>query len=84
VPGIGRSFQVAGEGERLARVAAAQDVDGLDVLPAGSGEVSDVRHVGPVVGEDLVRAGVDVGHPRGGAAEDFLDGHVEAAVAGAE
>jgi hypothetical protein len=84
VPDISRSFPLAGGGERLAGVAAAHDVDGLDVLPPGGGEVTDVRCGRPAVGENLVRAGVDVGHPRGGAAEDLLDGHVEAAVAGAE
>jgi hypothetical protein len=88
VPLIRSSFQVASEGERLARVAAAEDVDGpvlvCDLLPVGGGEVADVRGVRPAVSKDLRGAGVDVRHPGGLAAEHGLHGGVQAPVSGAE
>jgi hypothetical protein len=87
VPLIFGSFPEASCAEGLAGVAAADDVHGAVLvdhgLPVGRGEVAQVRRGWPVVGEDLVCAGVNVGHPGGRAAEHALHGHVEAAVAGA-
>jgi hypothetical protein len=78
------SFPEAGVGEGLAGVAAAEDVDGFDGGPVDGGDVAEVGDLRPVVGEDLVGAGVDVGDPCGGAAEHGLYGGVESAVAGAD
>ncbi|GAA5056324.1 hypothetical protein GCM10023336_28960 [Streptomyces similanensis] len=78
------SFQLAGEAERLARVAADQDIDGLHGGPVDGGQVAEVGGVGVVVGEDARRAGVGVGHPREGPAEHLLYGHVQPAVSGAQ
>lgn len=84
VPGIGYSLSVAGGAERLARVAAHEHVDGLDLGPVSGGEVADVGYAGVAVGEDSVGAVVGVGDPCEGAAERVLYGHVQAAVAGAQ
>ena len=71
----------AGVGERLARVPAGQDVDGLHLRPVHLGDVAQVGDVGPVVGEDLGRGFVELAEPCGLAAEDGLHTHVESAVA---
>jgi hypothetical protein len=78
------SFPEAGAAEGLAGVAAADDVDGFDLVPVGGGEVAEVGYAGHAVGDDLFCAGVDVGDPREVAAEHALHGLVEAAVAGAQ
>jgi hypothetical protein len=84
VPVIGGSFPQAGDAERLAWVAAAQDIHGRDGGPVGDGDVAEVGHVGVVVGEDRGGARVGVGDPCEVSAEYLLYGHVEAAVSGAQ
>lgn len=66
----------------LTRKAAAEDVHWWDVLPVDSGDVTEVRRVGPVVGEDAGDGFVDLGEPDSLGAEDVLDGEVESAVSG--
>jgi hypothetical protein len=66
--------------ERLARVAAGQDVHGLHGGPVDGGDVAQVRHAGMVGGEHLARGGLDLRVPREVTAVDGLHGHVEAAV----
>jgi hypothetical protein len=78
------SFLEAGAAERLAGVAAAEEVDAGDVLPFGFGDVAQVGDVGVVVLEDRRGARVGVGDPCELAAEDGLDGRFETAVARAE
>ena len=62
--------------ERLARVSARDDVDARDGRPVDLGDVAQVGGVGVAVGEDRIRARVDVGHPRRCRAEHLLDGHI--------
>ena len=68
--------------ERLARISAGDDVHRLDGRPINAGDVPQVGDAGIAVAQDLVRALVDVGHPRDTGREDGLDGQVESAVAG--
>ena len=79
----------AGLTERLARVSASDDVNGLDGRPLDAGDVAEVRDAGEAVGEDRRRVADhdallvvlrDVGHPRGLGAEHLPDGQIEAAV----
>jgi len=84
VPGIGGSLSLTGDAERLAGVTAGHDVDGRHVFPRHGGDVAEVGHRGPVVGEDGGRARVGVGDPCGRDVEDLGDGEVQSAVAGAE
>jgi hypothetical protein len=72
---------LAGGGHVLAREPTRQHVHGLDGGPVHGGDVAEVGHVGVAVGEDLAGAGVDLGVPGDGAAEDGLDALLEAAVA---
>jgi hypothetical protein len=88
VPLIIGSFQLAGERERLARVAAAHDVGAAvqvdEPLIVRDGQIADVRHVRVPVGEDPASTRVDIGHPPERPAEHLLHGHVEPAVPRAE
>jgi hypothetical protein len=84
VPGICGSLPFAGGAERLARVAAGDDVDRFHRAVVDGGEVPEVGHAGEAVGEDAGGAGVVVGGPGERAAEDVLCGHVQAAVSGAQ
>ena len=68
---------LAGLTERLARVSAGDDVHRLDGRPVDRRDVAQVRGVRESVGEHLACAGVDLGHPCGAGAEDFLNGPVE-------
>jgi len=70
------------EGHVLAGKPTSQHVDGFDPGPVGGGDVTEVRHVRVVVGEDPGRGRVYLAVPGDPAAEDLADGHVEAAVAG--
>ncbi len=88
-PGAGvHSGSLAGEADVLAREPAAQHVDrpvvGEHLAPVDGGDVAEVRHVGPVVGQDPggvlvgVRPAVFVGRlvlgvPDDVAAEDAQD-----------
>jgi hypothetical protein len=84
------SFLLPGYGERLARPASAEDVDGhqdfgVDFgpdIPVDACDVTDVGCVWVVVCEDFGGGGVDFGVPGGGGVEDFFDGDVECAGAG--
>lgn len=60
------------------------DADLRRVVPVHAGHVAEVGHLGPVAGEDLGGAGVDLGVPGQFAAESGLDTEVESAVSGAE
>jgi hypothetical protein len=87
---------LAGGGHVGAREAAGEDVDGpvesADLEPVDAGDVAEVGHRGPVVGEDLrgvlrvlaavLVGGLVLGVPDDVAAEDSLDGHVEGACSG--
>ena len=67
----------SGLAERLARVAASDDVHRLDGSPINGGDVAEVRDARESVGEHLARALVDLGHPCGAGTEHFLNGTVE-------
>ncbi|GGW68189.1 hypothetical protein GCM10010340_52890 [Streptomyces griseoloalbus] len=87
VPGIGGSFHLAGDAERLAGIAAGQDVY-RPVLAAGAGpvdkaQVAEIPDVGVVVGEDAGGPVVGVGDPCEGPTEHAEHGLVESAVSGA-
>ena len=80
---------LAGLTERLARVSASENVDGLDRRPVDAGDVTQVGDAGEAVLQyegrvadqcALFVALLNVGHPRGAGAEHFLNGAVEAAV----
>lgn len=89
---MGHVFPQARTGARLESGAAScvanvlawettgEHVDGFDVGPVHGGDVAEVGHVWPVVGEHRARGWVDFAEPRGVAAEDGSGGHVEAAV----
>ena len=82
VPVVVLPHAPASGAERLARVAARDDVDGCHVCPVDGGDVAQVGGVGESVGQHLAGAGVDLGHPCGRRAECVLDGHIEAPEAG--
>lgn len=63
VPLVVRPRALAAVAERLARISARDDVNRLDGRPVDTGDVTEVGHVGPAVGEDLAGARVDVGVP---------------------
>ena len=68
-------------GHRLAAEAAGHNVDVAEFRPVDLGDVPQVRHIGPAVGQHGGRAGVYIGErddPR--AAQRPLHGQVEAAV----
>ena len=69
----------AGLAERLARVSAREDVDGLHGRPVDAGDVAQVGGVRVAVGEHLAGALVDVGHPYGAGVEHLFGGAVESA-----
>jgi hypothetical protein len=52
-----------GSAEGRARVAAGDDVWSFNGAPVDGGDVAEVRHVGPVLGEDTAGVGVDLGLP---------------------
>lgn len=81
---VNGSLPTSGGTKWLARVAAAEDVDGFDCGPVNLGDVSVVRHAWPPVGEHFGRCGVVLAVPHRARAEHLLDGHVEAARAGEE
>jgi hypothetical protein len=66
----------------LTRKPATEDVHRRDGVPVDGGDVSEVRGVGPVVGEDAGDGFVDLGEPDRAGVEDLFDGEVEPAVAG--
>ncbi|ORL77813.1 hypothetical protein A5N75_08255 [Prescottella equi] len=49
------ALSLSGGTERLAGVAASEDVDGRDGGPVDLGDIVEVRHAGPVVLEDRGR-----------------------------
>jgi hypothetical protein len=71
-------------GERLAWKPGAHDVHRFDPVPVDGRQIAEVRHVGPVVGQQLVAALVDFRVPGKVCAVMGFDGHVEAAIARAE
>lgn len=73
---------LADGGHVLAGEPAADHIDWLDLVPVDGGYVAQVRHVRPVMGEHPSRCGVELREPYGLGGEYFLDGEVEAAVAG--
>lgn len=75
---------VTDRGYVLAWEAAAEDVHRRDGAPVDGGDVTEVRRVGPVVGEGAGDGFVDLGEPDGLGVEDVLDGQVEAAVSGVQ
>lgn len=83
--GAGAGFQAGhlpDRGDVLAGEPAAEHVDGLHLAPVDGRDVAEVGGAGPVVGEDAGDGLVDFGELDGAGVEDFLDGEVEAAVAG--
>ena len=86
---FGHSGASAGRRDVLAWRPSVDDVDGLHLRPVHGRDVAQVGDAGEAVSEDegrvadqraLLVALLDVGHPRGAAAEHFLNGAVEAAV----
>ncbi len=75
---------LADRGHVLAREPADEDVHGLDPTPADGRDVTEVRCIWPVAGEDAGDGLVEFGEPPGRGVEDVLDGEVEAAVAAEE
>lgn len=69
-------------GDVLAGESTAEHINGLDYSPVDSGDVSEVRGIGPVAGEDTGDGLVEFGEPDGASVEDLLDGEVESAIAG--
>jgi len=72
---------LADGGNVLARKASDEDVHGLDLAPVDDRDVTEVRCIWPVAGEDAGDGLVEFGEPHAGGVEDVLDGEVEAAVA---
>jgi hypothetical protein len=60
---ICRALALSGETERLARESAAEEIDGFDLSPVNSSDVSVSLDVGPVLGEHSVAVGVDFNLP---------------------
>lgn len=56
---------LAGEAERLAGVAADEEVDGLDPLPAGGLEVAVIGDAWPPFSKDERCVSIDLRVPRG-------------------
>nr|WP_228389334.1 hypothetical protein [Cumulibacter manganitolerans] len=84
-PGTGAGHEacsLADRGDVLTRESAAEHTDRLDSARVDGGDVSEVRGVGPVVGEDAGDGIVDLGEPDRAGVEDLLDGEVESAVPG--
>ena len=80
VPLVVRPCSLASVAERLARIAAGEHVDRLDLRPVHGRDVAEVGHVRPVVGEDRTRAGFDIGNPRERATKHGMNGQVQPAV----
>ena len=72
VPLVVRPRALAGVAERLARISARDDVNRLDLRPVDLGDVAEVGHAWPPVGEHFAGAGVDVGVPQRAARQDGL------------
>lgn len=72
------------QGERLARIPAAQHVDRLDSSPINGGDVAQVRHARPVRRKDFRRVRVGLAMPHRAATSDMLNGQIEATGAGEE
>ena len=81
VPPVGGAVALAGQAERLARIAAGEDVDTRDRVPVHGRDVPEVRDAGPAVREDPRRRILHLAVPRHLAAEDRLHAHLETAVA---
>src|SRR5690606_1962770 len=79
---VGHSGAATGDGHVLAGEAAGEYVDGLDGGPFDGGDVLEVRHVGPVAGEDLGWGGVELAEPCVFGVVDGLDGEVKPSIAG--
>jgi hypothetical protein len=63
VAGIVLAGSAAGVAERLARVAAADEVGSFNVAPVDLGDVAEVGHLGPVLLQDPAGVGVGLGVP---------------------
>ena len=92
VPPVGGAVALAGQAERLARIAAGEDVDPGHGVPVDLGDVAEVGDAGVVVGHDagggLRRTRVLLGRrfvlavPSKYAADDGLNTVLEPAVSG--
>jgi hypothetical protein len=82
------ALSASGVAERLARVTGRDDLEQVappvGVPPCGDLDVSDVRHARPAGLKHLARGLLNLGVRDGDGAEHFLDGQVEAAVAGTQ
>jgi hypothetical protein len=78
---VGSTLPGAGKAERLAGVAAADEVDGFNVAPVDLRDVSEVRDVRPVLRQHPGRVRVDLGLPADGHPGP-LEAEVETADAG--
>jgi hypothetical protein len=63
--------------ERLAGIAASQDVNSWHCRPVNAADVSEVRYARMVRGHDLAGCGLNLGVP----GERSADRHIQAAVA---
>ena len=66
----------------LAGKPATEDVHWRHGFPVDGGDITKVRGLGPVVGEDAGDGLVDLGEPDRSGIEDFFDSEIESAVAG--
>ena len=76
------SLSITCAGERLARIAARQDVNRRNFRPVNLGDVAKVVYSGIVNSQDLARCFVNLGIPSDLAAEGINDSHIKPAVAG--
>lgn len=74
----------AGETDVLAGKARTQYVYRIDLSPVQLVQITMVRQMGMTSGQQRTHVSVIVSDPRELSAKHFHDGHVEAAVAGAE
>lgn len=81
VPVVVLPHAPAGGAERLARIAAGDDVHRRDGGPVDAGDVAEIGGVRESLGEDFAGTGVDLRHPGGACVDDCFDAEVEASVA---
>jgi hypothetical protein len=78
------AFPLARMGERLARVASGEDVDGFQLAPGDGGQVAEVEDRAEVAMDQRVQVVLVLGDPRQLTAVDGVRGEVEPAYPGAE
>jgi len=74
------AFPLSSVGERLAGIAAGQDVDEGDGRPVHGGDIADVGHTEVASGQHRAGVLVDLGIPDHVAAVDLLHGKIKASI----